>query len=115
MAPTTNTQVSLYRDSTVTPFGDITNTPVAPYMQHVPATLIETTAVVQDPATQTPRTVRASELLLPPWTGALNSDQVRDEPTGDLFMIEEIIAPPTTIGAPVDLRLILRRVTGTGV
>jgi hypothetical protein len=115
MAPTTNTLCSLFRGTTVTQFGDIIDNPVAPYMEHVPATLIEKADIVLDPATQTPMTIRSSVLLLPPWTGAMNSDQVLDEATGDYYMIEEIVNPPTTIGAPVDLRLMLRRITATGI
>lgn len=109
-----NTTISLFRGTTTNAYGDIIDSGAGPLMRQIPAALYETAASVLDPATQTPMTVRSTECLLPSWTGALNSDQIRDEATGDLYMVEEIIAPPTFIGAPVDLRLTLRRVTATG-
>lgn len=110
-----NTQVTLFRGGTAkNAYGDKIDAELVPYMQHVPACLTETSQNVLDPATQTPMTVRSSQLLIPTWTGALESDQVMDEATGDLYAVIDIVNPPTIIGAPVDLRLTLRRVTATG-
>lgn len=115
VAQVQNTLVSLYRAGTTTNgFGDVVDEPGEfPYMQHVPACLTERSQIVQDPATQEPMTVRAIQLLIPPWTNALESDQVMDESSGDIYSVQDIVKPPTTIGAPVDLLLTLRRVAAS--
>ena len=114
VAQVQNTFCSIFRGAVTNRFGDVQETNVTPLMQHVPASVIETVSVVMDPATQTPLTVRVSEGQVPSWTGVLNSDRLQDETTGDMYMVIEVVNPPTIIGAPVDLRLTLRRITATG-
>lgn len=111
-----NASVSLLRGGTASnAYGDVIDGELVTYMTHVPATLIETGQTVLDPNTQTPMIIRSSVLLVPPWTQALASDQVIDESNGDLYMVQDIELPPTTIGAPVDLKLILKRISASGV
>lgn len=84
---------------------------------HIPAYLAEMRATVWDPATQQPRTVRTIQARVSTWNNILagfESQQLLDESTGDVYWVEDIIYPPTIIGAPVDLRLTLRRVSGPG-
>ncbi len=52
--------------------------------------------------------------IAPAWLGVLNSDQILNERTGDKYIVESVETPPSITGAPVDTRLSLRRITGTG-
>jgi hypothetical protein len=105
--------VSLLRGTAEDDYGDTTDDRQALY-QDIGATLIETAQVVQDPATQTPRVIRAITALVPQWLGALTTDQVQDQGTGDVFIVEDVITQPSLTGAPPDCKLILRRVTSGG-
>ena len=83
-----------------------------PAFTAVPATLVETTQVSYDPDTQTPRVVRAITCVVPAYLGVLTSDQIQVPASGDTFMIEDAVTMPNLTGAPPDVKLILRRVTG---
>lgn len=109
-AETQNALVSLFRGTDFDGFGDVTDSPL-PYIQGVGATLIETTQIVQDPATQTPRVIRTSTALVPLWLGVLESDRLENELSGDIFMIEDVVRIPNLTGAVPDLKLVLKRVT----
>jgi hypothetical protein len=61
----------------------------------VPAALVESSKQVWDPATQTPRTVRSSTCVVPGTTDVLTSDTIRDESTGNYYMIQDIELQPT--------------------
>jgi hypothetical protein len=56
---------------------------------------------------------------VPSWTKVLNSDQIRDDSTGNVYAIEDVTRPPTLItthaGGREDLVLTLRRVTASGI
>lgn len=112
-AEVANTTASVLRGVTVTSYGDLQDDR-QPMLTAVPVALIENAEVVNDPATQTPMIIRSSVCLVPAWTGVLDSDQILDEATGDIYSIQDIIRPPTTIGAPVDMKLILRRISSSG-
>ena len=111
VAAVANTTISLLRGTTTDAYGDTADAGI-PILTAVPASVVETARSVLDPATQTPMTVRSTTCIVPAWTGVLNSDQIKDEATGDLYAIEDILMPPTLMGAPVDITLTLRRVTG---
>lgn len=83
-----------------------------PLYTDIPASLVERSKVVLDPATQTPRTVRDIVCVIPSWTDVVNTDRIQDETSGYVYAIEDVTYPPTLMGAPVDEVLTLRRVTG---
>jgi hypothetical protein len=112
-AEVANTTCSVLRGVTITSYGDLQDDRNA-YLTGVPVSLIENAEIVNDPATQTPMIIRSSVCLLPEWTGVLDSDQILDETTGDIYSVQDIIRPPTTMGAPVDIKLILRRISSKG-
>jgi hypothetical protein len=109
-AETQNALVSLFRGTDFDEFGDVTDLPL-PYIQHVPATWIETAQIIQDPATQTPRVVRTLVVTVPLWLAVRESDRLENEITGDVCMIEDVVKIPNLTGAVPDLKLVLKRVT----
>jgi hypothetical protein len=113
MMPFVNTTVSQLRGTGEDTFGD----PVDSGMVNqagIPACLSETASQAMDPATKTPRTVRTAKCLVPDTSAWLTTDQLLDEPTGNLYMVIEVIAPTTLVGSAGLQSLILRRVTSTG-
>lgn len=109
-AETVNCSATILRGTTVNQFGDEIDSNV-PFISGLPITLVETGKTVQDPSTPTPRTIREITAMVPHWTGVLDTDRIRDERTGDVFMVISVTTPPTIIGAPVDLVLGLKRVS----
>ena len=118
VAEAANTTVSILRGVSYDEYGDLQDD-MAAVTPGIPAVLVETTQSVFDPATQTPRTVRAATCRVPAWTGVLNTDQIRDDLTGSTYSIEDVTRPPTItsspVGGPVDIVLTLRRITAAGV
>lgn len=112
VAETANTVVTVYRSTTQNQFGDTIDNNT-PHLEHLPATLIETGKTVQDPSTQSPRTIRQVKCWVPEFAGVLNTDRILDERTGDVFIIIGVTKPPTTIGAPVDTVLDLKRISAS--
>lgn len=111
-AETANALISVLRGTTTDGYGD-TLDDMQPLYQSIPATLVETTQVVQDPDTQTPRVIRAITGLVPLWLGVQTTDQVQDQ-AGNLYIVVDVITQPNITGAPPESKLILRRVTGSG-
>lgn len=111
VAEVANTTVSVLRGTTTDAYGDVQDAST-PVFTGVPAVLVETGRNVMDPATQTPRTVRATTCVVPDGLGVTNADQILDETSGQKYAITEIVRPPTLMGAPVDIVLTLKRVTG---
>lgn len=109
-AETANTTCSILRGTTFNFAGDEIDSNV-PLITGLPVTLLETGKKVQDPSTSTPRTVRELYCSVPYWTDIQNTDRLKDERTGDIYMIISVTRPPTIIGAPVDLTLQLKRVS----
>lgn len=118
VAEAANTTVSLLRGTTYDGYGDVQDTST-PVMAGVPAVLVETSHQAFDPVTQAPRTVRAATCKVPAWVGVQNTDQIQDETTGNVYMVEDITQPPTITSMPaggaVDTVLTLRRITAAGV
>lgn len=111
VAEVANTTVSIQRGTHTDAYGDVQDAGIT-ILSGVPACLVETARQVFDPATQTPRTVRATTCVIPDWTAVTTADQVVDESTRNAYAIQEILRPPTLAGAPVDTVLTLKRVTG---
>lgn len=112
-AEAANTLVTVFRGTTKNAFGDDVDSNT-PYLEHIPAILTETGRTIQDPSSETPRTIRQVTCHLPPWTGVLNTDRLFDESTSDTYIILGVTRPPTLFGAPVDTMLQLKRVTANG-
>jgi hypothetical protein len=112
-AETANTTATIYRGTTANQFGDEVDSNVL-FISGLPVTLIETGKSVQDPSTPTPRTIRQITCIVPEWAGIVNTDRVMDERTGDVYIIISVTRPPTTIGAPVDTVLGLKRISAAG-
>jgi hypothetical protein len=82
-----------------------------PLVTGLPVLLAETGKTVQDPSTPTPRTIRQTVCHVPQYLGVVNTDRIKDEATGDTYIIIGVTTPPTIIGAPVDLVLDLKRIS----
>lgn len=108
-----NTYVAILRGTTESEFGDEVDTDT-PYLQGIPAILVETGRKTQDPTTPTPRTIRAVDCHLPDWVDVLNTDRIRDERTRDIYIILDVTRPPDIFGPPPGLLLALKRVTAAG-
>lgn len=111
VAEVANTYVSVLGGTVVDEYGNIQDASVVLHSR-VPAALAEVSRTVFDPATQSPRTVRSVVCNVSRWLGVTSSNQLLDETTGNTYAVEEILLPPTLMGAPVDVVLTLRRVTG---
>lgn len=77
----------------------------------VPAVLVDMVAGGPNTSSTTPTGTRTVEAHLPAAVGLLDSDHIRDEATGNLYVVGEISQPPTLIGAPVDTKVTLQLVT----
>lgn len=110
MLEISNTQISILRGQTVDAYGNKQDSGIA-ILTGVDACLVETSKTVMDRVSQTPRTVRTTTCVVPDWANVTTADQITDESSGSRYAIEDIVKPPTLIGAPVDIILTLRRVT----
>ena len=110
-----NTRITIMRGTVASPYGDLTDVGT-PIYSHVPAGLVESSKQVFDPATQQPRTIRTSTAVVSGYTDVLDSDTIRDETSGNYFMIEDITLQPT---GPTGIRpnkvLTLRSRSGVNV
>lgn len=105
------TSVQILRGETADAYGDVVDaTTVA--SAGIPASIVESSRTVTDPASQTPRTVRAISCVMPGWADVLNTDRLRDS-CGTVYAIISLEAQPS-LGYPADTILALRRVTGAG-
>lgn len=108
------TTLTLLRGDATDALGDATdvNTAVAG-ASSIPAGLTERERLVLDPASGEPRTITQYNARLVPGTfPAVKGDRVRDETTGDLYVVESVKSQPRTIGGLSTLRLILSKTTG---
>jgi hypothetical protein len=112
-AETQNAVCDVLRGSTSNWAGDEVDAN-EPYITGLPVTLVETGKSIQDPSTPTPRIIREVLLIAPAYAGLLDTDRIRDQATGNIYMIMSVTRPPTIIGAPTDRVLALKRVSGTG-
>lgn len=103
-----NTRITIMRGTTANAYGDLSDVGT-PIYSGIPAAINESSKIVFDPATQTPRTVRTSKAVVPGWVDVLDSDTLRDESTGNYYMIQDIARQPTgATGIAPELLLTLR-------
>jgi hypothetical protein len=107
------TTISVLRGTKTNRFGDRTNVGV-PIYTGIPAALIETGKQVFDRATARPQTIRTTKAVVDEWVDILTSDTIKDERTGDYFIVEDVMRQPT-LGPPPDKILTLRWRTGVSV
>jgi hypothetical protein len=89
-----NTRLTIMRGTAANAYGDLTDVGT-PIYSGVPAAVVESSKVVLDPATQQPRTIRTSTAVVAGWVDVLNSDTIKDESTGNYYMIQDITLQPT--------------------
>ena len=107
-----NASVSVLRGTTTDEFGDEIDTNLVAAAS-VPAAIVESSRVVLDQATQTPRTVRALTCVMPSWADVLDTDRLQDQATGRIYIIESVEQQPS-LGYPGDQVLTLKRDTSDG-
>lgn len=103
--------VAVLRGEAADAYGDLADTTDVATAS-IPASIVESSRVTTDPATQQPRTIRNITCVLPWWADVLNTDRLRG-PDGTVYSIIELTAQPT-LGYPADKVLRLKRVTGAG-
>lgn len=109
-----HTFLTVYRGTETNRFGDETNVGI-PVLRHVPAAMVETAHVTYDRASQTRRIIRTWTCVVAPWSQFTTDDTLRDELTGNTYLVESIEQKPALNGAPADLILTLRERTGVSV
>jgi hypothetical protein len=105
-----NTTATVFHGTTQNQFGDTVDDN-QPVMTGLPVLLAETGKTVQDPSSPTPRTIRQITCQVPQYAGITSDYRIKDEATGDTYIIIGITTPPTIIGAPVDVILDLKRIS----
>lgn len=108
-----NTYVSVLRGTTKTPLGDVIDSDT-PFLEGIPAVLVETGRQTQDPSTSSPRTIRQVTCALPDWVQVLNSDRIRDERSRETYIIITVTRPPDVFGPAPGVVLALKKVTAAG-
>ena len=110
-----NTTLTIMRGTQVNAYGSESDVG-APIYTGIPAAINESSKVVYDPATQTPRTIRTSTCVVAGWVDVLTSDTLLDESTGNYYMIQDIEQQPTgPTGIVPDKLLTLRWRSGVTV
>lgn len=110
-----NTTLTIMRGTSANPYGDLSDVGT-PIYSGIPAAVNESSKQVWDPATQTPRTVRTSTCVVASWVDVLSSDTLKDESTGNYYMIQDIQVQPTgPTGIAPDKLLTLRWRSGVSV
>lgn len=110
-----NTTLTIMRGTAANAYGDLSDVG-APISTGVPAAVTEASKVVFDPATQTPRTIRTLKCVVAGWTDILDSDTIKDEATGNFYMVQDIQTQPTgPTGIIPDKILTLRMRSGVSV
>ena len=107
-----NTYASVLRGTTADAYGDVDDAATVVHAD-VPAAIVESSKVVTDPSSQTPRTIRAITCVMPGWADVLNTDRLQDQSTGYVYAVESVEAQPS-LGYPPDAILTLRRLTAAG-
>lgn len=102
------TKVAIYRGMTTNAIGDEVENNTAPVvtLEAVPASLIEKSRNVQDPASGTWRTIRYKVLRpINPHIDVRDGDRFRDLSTGVLHSVDVITRTPRTIAGAAVLRI----------
>lgn len=105
-----NCTVSILRGTDDNAYGDAVDAgETAPIAVAVPAQILESTRTSTDPSTQTPRTIRRVEARLPSQLHLEVTDRLRQDQTGAVYSIQELVAPQT-FGFTSDWEAILRQI-----
>jgi hypothetical protein len=104
------TRAAILRGTTEDDFGQTvdTDTPLAD-ADDFPASIIEVDDSVFDPADSTWRTVRVLRGRVPAYLTILDGDRLRDNHTGDVFIIDEVQRARRSIAGRASVTLTLRR------
>lgn len=128
MTFTATTRVGILRGTTTDALGDVvdnmTDSALVAILASVPASLIETSRNVYDPATGQRRTVRYMTCRLPatvahPGTGArtpvtiLEGDRVKDWSTGRIYALSEKVTVARSLAGQSSITLDLQDVTSS--
>lgn len=108
-----STSLSVYRGTAPNGYGDVDDVGTL-YLTGIPAGVTETSRASFDPASQTRRTIRSITAVVPGWADINDDDTLRDELTGDFYMIESVETQPT-LGLPADRILSLRARSGVAI
>lgn len=105
------TTISVLRGSTVNDLDDEVDGTVPVYSK-VPASIFEQAPIIQTTPEGTPRTIRRFVTRLPARISLRDEDRIKDERTGDIYIIDAIVKSQNPVFTP-DRRVNLRRVGDT--
>jgi hypothetical protein len=104
------TRVAILRGSTEDEFGEpIDSDTPAPGLADIPASITETSVDVLDPAEGTYRSIRKLVGRLPGNVAVQPGDRLRDNRTGEVFIIDEDERQRRSISGRASVTLALRR------
>lgn len=110
------TRVAVLRGKTTNSLGDpvddMTDGAIVAGYESLPASLIETSKDVFDPATGTRRTVRVVTARLRPTVATVEGDRIKDLGTGIIYAIGEKVAVARSLSGMSSLTLDLEGLTG---
>lgn len=109
LIPTTT--VTVLRGSTVNDYDDEVDGTSAVYTK-IPASIIETEPLIETTSEGTPRTIRRFRTRIPARVILKDDDRIKDERTGDIYIIDAIIRAQNPVFTP-ERRVNLRRVGDT--
>lgn len=103
-----NTTITILGGSATSDYGDVLDSD-EPAGSGIPASIIEARQIVSTEGDPQARAVRYYTGRLPNGTVVTDSQRIRDERTGETFVIDFVSTPRNTV-IPQDVRLDLRRV-----
>ena len=104
------TRGAILRGTTEDEFGEpIDNTEPAPGLDDLPVSIVERSVDVFDPADGTFRSVRKLTGRIPGGIVVEDGDRLRDNRTGEIYIIDEDERQPRSISGRSSVTLILRR------
>ena len=109
-----NRQISVYRGTTVTDLGDVSDVG-APLYTNLPAAIAEISETVYDFATQRPQTIRSIRCIMPGWVDVVASDTLQDQFTGFFYIVLSLEAEPGIGYYPPRKLLELRMRSGVSI
>lgn len=101
------TRVSVLRGTATDAFGDVADTTTV-HASGIPASLIESGRQAFNPVTGVPRILRTHVARLPPGTDLTETDRLKDEQTGAIYIVASVTRNANPVCAQ-DLRADLIR------
>lgn len=101
------TRVSVYRGTTTNDYGDEVDTDTTPVYVNVPASLIAQTRTQRNPSSGEVRVTHVVKCRIPRNRAVQKGDRVKDERTGQVYLLEDVTEPPADPGFSRDLSLTL--------